>query len=447
MKKVLAAAFAIYCLFTTVNGQTVRPIRQDAIGINFFLNDFITPDRIRNQSINAVFRDRKWAKFREMSAGIGINYFHGMTPHIDFAATLGGSFVNYPFRNRPPFADNGFLLELDATAQFKLVNENYWVIPYLTAGVGGHMYKVYYGAYMPIGLGLRFNVFDEAGLFVQSQYRIPVTYETSNYYFNNSIGIYGIVGKKKEEVIPPPPIPAVEPVDTDKDGITDDKDKCPTTPGAAKYDGCPVPDTDKDGINDDDDKCPTVPGVARYQGCPVPDTDKDGISDEEDKCPTVAGVARYQGCPVPDTDGDGVNDEEDKCPSVPGLKENQGCPAIQEEVKQKVDVAASNIYFVTGSAKLLAKSNKGLNDVVKILKDNPDMKLNIDGHTDDIGSNATNQKLSETRANAVKTYMVSKGVDPSRINAVGHGEEMPIAPNTTAAGRQKNRRVEMKLGY
>lgn len=244
----------------------------------------------------------------------------------------------------------------------------------------------------------------------------------------------------KVVVVPPP-------VDTDNDGIIDELDKCPTVPGLAKYDGCPIPDTDKDGINDEEDKCPTVPGVAKYQGCPIPDTDKDGINDEEDKCPTVPGLARYQGCPIPDSDNDGVNDEEDRCPYLAGTVANHGCPEIQEEVRKKVSVAADRILFATGSAKLAASSNKGLNEVAKILQDNPDMKLAIDGHTDNTGTAEKNQVLSENRAAAVKAYFISKGIDESRITSAGHGQDSPIADNKTAAGRQKNRRVELTLNY
>src|SRR6266480_5163565 len=96
-----------------------------------------------------------------------------------------------------------------------------------------------------------------------------------------------------------------------------------------------VLDSDGDGINDDVDKCPNTPGVAKYNGCPVPDTDNDGINDDEDKCPTVAGTAKYNGCPVPDTDNDGINDENDKCPSVKGVKTNNGCPEIKKEIRRK----------------------------------------------------------------------------------------------------------------
>jgi OOP family OmpA-OmpF porin len=448
MKNLLATVIAIYCLLSTGYSQTKGTIRQSAIGISFSLTDFATADRIRSGSLSKVLNEKKWAKLKEMSPGISISYYQGVTPHIDFAGTVNGTFLDYPFRNRAPFSDNNFLLEGDASANFKLTTEDYWVIPYASAGIGAHKYKVYYGAFIPVGVGLRINLFDEAGININSQYRIPVNYETSNYHFYHSFGIYGIIGQKKEEVKPLPPVPVAEPPkDTDGDGITDDKDKCPETPGVAKYDGCPVPDTDKDGINDDNDKCPTVPGLARYQGCPVPDSDKDGINDEEDKCPNVAGVARYQGCPVPDTDGDGVNDEEDKCPTLAGLPENQGCPAIKEEVKKKIDFAAQNILFASGSSKLLSTSNKGLNEVAKILQDNPDLKLSIDGHTDNTGTPEKNQALSENRANAVKDYLVSKGIDASRLSATGHGQDAPIADNKTAAGRKKNRRVEMKLSY
>jgi outer membrane protein OmpA-like peptidoglycan-associated protein len=233
--------------------------------------------------------------------------------------------------------------------------------------------------------------------------------------------------------------------DTDADGIPDNIDKCPTVAGLAKYNGCPIPDTDKDGINDEEDKCPTVPGLARYNGCPIPDTDKDGINDEEDKCPTVPGLARYNGCPIPDTDGDGVNDEEDKCPSVAGDPSNAGCPLIKEEIKKQVNFAAENIFFSPNSANLLPLSFKSLDTVVAILEKNPEIKLSVNGYTDNSGTVIINQKLSEKRAESVKGYLVQKGIASGRITAIGYGQEHPISDNKTAEGRKKNRRVELSL--
>ncbi len=235
------------------------------------------------------------------------------------------------------------------------------------------------------------------------------------------------------------------PADSDGDGIVDSKDKCPSVPGLERYQGCPIPDTDGDGINDEEDKCPTVAGLAKYQGCPIPDTDGDGVNDEEDKCPTVAGLAKYQGCPIPDTDKDGVNDEVDKCPNEAGPASNSGCPVIDVVIVERVNKAAQNIFFSINSAKLLAKSFKSLKEVVKIMNDNPSYKIDVDGHTSNTGGTELNQKLSDSRAKSVRQYLIDNGVDESRIVATGYGETKPIADNKTAAGRSKNRRVEMHL--
>src|SRR6476620_7055481 len=437
MKKILASVMALYSLLITAHGQTIAPIRQSAIGISFTLTDFLTAQRIRSTSLTSVLNDKAWAKVKEMSTGLALSYYKGLMPKIDVAATFNGTFLDYPFPDKAESGSNSFLGELDASAQFKLVNENYWVIPYADLGLGASVYKSYYGAFLPVGVGFRINFYDEAGINFNSQYRIPVSPETANYHFFHNIGIYGIIGPKKEAVKAVPVIPAVVPKDSDGDGIIDDNDKCPNVPGAAKYDGCPIPDSDKDGINDEEDRCPTVPGLARYQGCPVPDTDKDGINDEDDKCPNQAGVARYQGCPVPDTDGDGVNDEEDKCPTEMGLPENFGCPALDARRRQ----------FVLASAKLTKTAMAELDKGAKVLEKYPTVKISIEGHTDNTGSAAGNQKLSEQRAAAVKAYLVKKGISADRMVAVGYGQTQPIADNKTAAGRATNRRVDFKMTH
>jgi outer membrane protein OmpA-like peptidoglycan-associated protein len=203
----------------------------------------------------------------------------------------------------------------------------------------------------------------------------------------------------------------------------------------------PPADTDKDGIIDPEDKCPTVPGLAKYQGCPIPDTDKDGINDEEDKCPTVPGLARYQGCPIPDSDGDGVNDEEDKCPTVAGVASNGGCPDLAADLK----IAAKSIYFVTGTDKFAYPklAPQKLQYALDMLNKYPTLKVDIEGHTDNTGSAKVNKALSQKRANAIMKYFTSKGIAADRMTSIGYGSEKPVADNKTAKGRQDNRRVEM----
>jgi outer membrane protein OmpA-like peptidoglycan-associated protein len=229
--------------------------------------------------------------------------------------------------------------------------------------------------------------------------------------------------------------------DRDGDGVMDLFDRCPDDAGLKYLQGCP--DKDADGVADIDDKCADVAGFTRYQGCPIPDTDGDGVDDEQDKCPSVAGSTRYQGCAVPDTDGDGVNDDEDKCATEKGSTANFGCPAISDEIKDRIKLAAKNIFFRTGLAELLPASFTSLNDVVKILNENPTYKIQINGHTDNAGDVLMNQSLSEARAAAVRNYIKGKGIDESRLFSTGYGEINPIADNNTESGRTQNRRVEM----
>lgn len=233
--------------------------------------------------------------------------------------------------------------------------------------------------------------------------------------------------------------------DTDADGIADVKDKCPSVQGILKYEGCPIPDTDKDGVNDEVDKCREVFGVSKYEGCPVPDTDNDGVNDEKDSCREVPGFEKYNGCPIPDRDKDGVNDEKDNCPDVPGLMENNGCPEVKQETKEKVEYAARKIQFELAKATLLPDSKKVLNEVADLLIQNPELLLDIEGHTSSEGTLKVNMELSEKRALAVKQYLVSRGVQAERLSSQGYGPSRPLNEGRTAAEKALNRRVEMKV--
>jgi len=231
--------------------------------------------------------------------------------------------------------------------------------------------------------------------------------------------------------------------DSDKDGIRDSEDKCPETAGIEKFNGCP--DTDGDGIQDKQDACPETAGDIRYNGCP--DTDGDGLIDNEDACPEVAGVAENKGCPYGDEDNDGVTNNLDDCPKTPGPVENNGCPIIEEEVAEKLDIAFKNLEFESGRATIKVSSYVSMDELAKVMIDNPEIQLLVEGHTDNIGNDSSNQILSENRAEAVKTLLIAKGIAGNRVKTFGFGESKPVASNDTAEGRQANRRVEMTIVF
>jgi outer membrane protein OmpA-like peptidoglycan-associated protein len=231
--------------------------------------------------------------------------------------------------------------------------------------------------------------------------------------------------------------------DTDGDGIKDEDDACPNVAGPLVNNGCP--DTDADGLFDFIDGCPTEFGPKENNGCPWPDTDEDGLLDKDDKCPNLAGPVANDGCPYTDTDGDGVLDKDDDCPATVGPVENKGCPVIEEEVAEILQTAFDNLEFESGRDVIKAESIPSLTKLAEVLVKKPEWKLQIAGHTDSQGKAQNNLILSKKRSEAVKAFMVANGVDADRMNTLYFGETVPIADNTTAAGRQKNRRVEMEI--
>ncbi|HEY3176362.1 MAG TPA: OmpA family protein [Candidatus Polarisedimenticolia bacterium] len=270
--------------------------------------------------------------------------------------------------------------------------------------------------------------------------------------------------------------------DADNDGVPDSKDKCPGTPVGAKVDGngCPV-DSDGDGVYDGLDKCGGTPKgwPVDASGCPR-DSDLDGVVDGEDACPDSPRGAQVdaRGCTT-DVDGDGVFDGLDRCADTPrGAKvDAYGCPldedhdgvfdgldqcpgtrhgakvdAVGCEIIEKAPplfemdkrtLVLEGVNFETNKAELTPDSVVVLEKVARSLKDWPEVRVEVGGHTDSSGASGYNMDLSRRRAEAVKAYLEAKGIDASRLTAKGYGESRPTADNKTAAGKAKNRRVEL----
>jgi MYXO-CTERM domain-containing protein len=259
------------------------------------------------------------------------------------------------------------------------------------------------------------------------------------------------------EPVQQPLVAEIAPKDSDGDGLLDDADACPTQAETINehedQDGCPdqIPDTDGDGVLDPVDQCREQPeDVDQFQdenGCPDPDNDADGILDASDRCVNEPGVIEMKGCPDSDRDGDTVVDRLDNCPDEAGKPELDGCTQ-----KQLVKITGGKleileiVHFRTSKADIQKQSFALLDNVAAVIAQHPEIrKIRVEGHTDDRGIDANNKKLSQMRADSVVAYLIKRGIEPERLEAVGHGEEKPVADNATADGRTANRRVEFHL--
>ncbi|OIP82729.1 MAG: hypothetical protein AUK44_07080 [Porphyromonadaceae bacterium CG2_30_38_12] len=346
--------------------------------------------------------------------------------------------------------------------------------------------------YTPLQTPLSFGLLNPSGGSVAGSPSISkVPYKTDR--FNFAVGFNIVFGNKQ---------------DNDKDGISNHRDKCPDTPHGVIVDkkGCPL-DADGDGIPDYIDKCPDTPKEAYKaidsDGCPL-DSDGDGVPDYLDKCPDTPEAERHTvdsvGCtvkttetqaveiqapivaavspttspavtnietpvdsftvnptatktpieaqvPDKDTDGDGIIDKLDRCPELAGVALNGGCPEIKKEVQVVFQKALQGIQFERAKFIIKPLSYVILDHVARVLNENPTYLVEIQGHTDNEGKAETNLKLSNNRANVVRDYLISKGIDASRLSANGYGDTRPIAPNTSAINKAKNRRVEFIVSF
>lgn len=269
----------------------------------------------------------------------------------------------------------------------------------------------------------------------------------------------GVIGDAdqcpQDSGVAPDGCPAV--ADRDNDGILGAADRCPDVPETLNevddLDGCPdkVLDQDGDGLSQRVDACPNeaedVDGFRDHDGCPEADNDSDEIPDPKDSCPLVAGPPDNRGCPDKDSDGDSVVDRFDNCPAETGSAQNHGCRSKQLVAIAQAEIKIlDNVYFATGRAAIRARSNPLLNNLARVLNAHPEItRVVVEGHTDGQGDAAYNQELSQRRARAVVEHLEGKGVSANRMEAIGRGEENPLADNGTSRGRLQNRRVEFRI--
>jgi OOP family OmpA-OmpF porin len=362
-------------------------------------------------------------------------------------------------------------------AQFRAENPDNQLVPFAVVGAGG-LFVVKSDKeerigkdedfYPYIGVGAKYRVENGWGLRGDVRALFPPSSDSESLTLDTEflLSVYKEFGRKEkvvEEVIPPPP-PDEDP---DKDGISGTADQCPNDPedadGFQDDDGCPDGDNDGDGIADGSDQCPgdaeDVDSFKDEDGCPDPDNDGDGIADGTDQCPNEAedadGFQDEDGCPDPDNDGDGVPDAQDQCQDKAetknGFEDGDGCPDELPAAVKKYSGTVKGINFKTNSAVILKSSNKVLDGAVKVLTDYPDLRIEIQGHTDDVGDNDANYALSDARAASVRNYFLSKGIADNRITSKGFGETVPTTPidglkgAKLKAARAANRRVEFKL--
>ncbi len=425
---------------------------------------------------NAQTSDKKWG----IGAGLGAygtidKASIGLMPELYFSRYLSPKMDlifkgNWGVLNSDLISKNDFG-NISFDLRYKLANETKKFRPYLYAGPGYLGDNSESGINFNVGLGSKYYFTPATALYLDAGYIKGI--ETTNVgktitdnFWKATIGIEFDFGKtldsdmdgvsdKKDKCPDTPPGVAVDangcPIDTDGDGVPDYIDDCPTIAGLTSLKGCP--DTDKDGIADKDDACPDVAGIASLKGCP--DSDGDGVADKDDKCPNTPKGWKVDatGCPM-DQDKDGVIDEEDECPTVAGPKENKGCPVKEPETKKEItldqvtiqNIKVTPVHFLSDKSYLTDYSKGIIDKLIKTLNSNPEYHTNIYGYADSQGSDNHNYKLSQDRIDTVVKYLESKGISSSRIiHQKAFGETKPIASNKTPEGRLQNRRVEFEI--
>lgn len=423
--------------------------------------------------INAQTSDKKWG----IGAGVGAYGSTGysgvgfipelylsryLSPKLDLMLKGGMGLFNSKLKSGIDWGSP--MLNL----RYKLRNETKTFRPYIYGGPGYLYDNTESGLNFNLGFGSKYYISPNTALYFDAGYIYGIEIirdgqKITDNLLKATVGIEFGFGKVK---------------DSDMDGVSDKKDKCPNTPAGVVVDdnGCPI-DSDGDGVADYIDDCPTVAGLSMLKGCP--DKDKDGIADKNDACPDIAGLASLKGCP--DADGDGITDKDDKCPATPkdwkvdasgcpldqdkdgvadmedncptvaGTIENKGCPVIEKTAEvqiEKLPIQIEPVYFDTDKSSYIKGEKSKIDQLIDMLKKNSNykVKVRITGYADSEGTNEYNMNLSQERIDTVVKMIMQSGIDSNRISSEkAMGETHPEATNNTLAGRALNRRVEFEI--
>ncbi|MDT0687886.1 OmpA family protein [Autumnicola psychrophila] len=451
--KFLLASMLVLGL-TSVNAQDAN--NPWSIGIQTNAVDFYPTgqDAPQGEWFNDYFETDNWNILPAVSR-LTVGRYIG----AGFVAEVGGSINQIDQFGERSIGDLSYYsADLMANYSLRALLNDGWFDP--VVGVGGSYNWIgdtdndlqgFDGATLNGKLGFNFWFSDNVALTVESNYKHSFETETAS-HFQHAAGIKFIFGgtdsdgdgiyDKDDECPETPGLPEFNGCpDSDGDGIEDRMDECPNEAGLAQFNGCP--DTDGDGVADPQDECPNEAGTAAMNGCP--DSDGDGVADNEDDCPNEAGPADNNGCPYEDRDNDGVVDDEDECPDVAGTMANNGCPEPSAEVVSELNEYSNTVLFDLNKATIRTESEDALDQIAEIMEEYSNTVFHIGGHTDSTGADDYNLQLSRERAESVREALVERGISSSRLTSEGYGESQPIATNSTSAGRQENRRVEISL--
>ena len=514
MKRIICLsllAFLVPRLFAQISQEK----KLSTLVFHSFYNDFKTTQLMRTTSVLSVLDKGQWSNIGSMQMGFGFNYLKGISKKMDAIITIDGSSTDYLFKNGSNNGSSKFLLDANAALNIKLFADSQKLVPYFSFGAGLSSYNGKTGFYIPSGVGIQFNLFNEAYVLTNIQYRLALT-STVNDHFYYSIGIGTNIGKKKikvvsvlevtalpepviEEIIiiiPPrdidiiakdeftgQPLPYVEVVlngpegkrlsgSTDANGRVTFNKMIPgdyTVSGFLHNINTSVQNIDKNNFETNNNQINitithndpryTLSGLVINKTKNIPEGGVDVNVTNETKRSVItkqsnAGDGIFNAQLEAGSDFTLVGKKADYISNIERISTkglNRSATLYVklelgiEEAKVGQSIVLNDIYFEVGKADIDIAFSTDLDKLIQFLKDNPETRLEIQGHTDNTGSLNLNNKLSQSRANSVVDYLTKNGIDRNQLIAKGYGSSLPVADNATAEGRTKNRRVVMKV--